>query len=336
MREVPEGQPIPPAGPAPAPPAVPFSASRTPLVQWLLSPIALIPLLLVAFVAIFLLWKSQLVWFGPSFFGINYFFDPTGLQPNQFGVTLFVVDSLIVALPALAIAAGLSLAMAVSIVVYLPPMPGRVLTILTNLLAGIPSVVYGIWGYVVLAPYFGSTVQPAIFGFLGWIPGLGGPLSPGGVGSLLAIFILIFMIVPITTAVMRESLRSVPHDLVEAGLALGATQWEVMRRIRLRVARRGLWGAAFLGLGRAIGESVAVAMVIGASVWIPPNVYAPSTTLASFIFYQLDSSFYYPVLLQALIEFSLVLLGLAVLLNLIGQRASGLGTTVVVTGGNGP
>ncbi len=306
---------------------------RSRLRGWLASPVALLPLGLVALVAAVLLWESRLANLGPSFWGLNYFFDPSGGAPSVFGVSLFLVDSAIVAGPALALASGLSLAIAISTVVYLPPAPSRLLTLLTNLLAGIPSVVYGIWGYVVLAPYFGTTAQPTLRGFLGWLPGFGGPLSAGGVGSLLAIFILTIMVIPITAAVMRESLRNVPNDLVEAGLALGATPWEVVRRVRLRAARRGLWGAVFLGLGRAIGESVAVAMVIGASIQIPPNLYTPSTTLASFIFYQLDSAFFYPNLLTALTEFALVLLAVALVVNLLGQRASGADATVIVTGG---
>ncbi|MEM0129128.1 MAG: phosphate ABC transporter permease subunit PstC [Thermoplasmata archaeon] len=329
------GQPVPPEeGASPPPASFPTAGARIGWRAWATSPLALLPLALVLVVGGVLLVESGGTWFGWSFFGFSYFFDPTG-GPSTFGVSLFLVDSAIVALPALAIASGLSLAMAAAIVVYLPAGIGRALTVLTNLLAGIPSVVYGIWGYVVLAPYFGSTVQPTLKGFLGWIPFLGGPLSPGGVGSLLAIAILTLMIVPIATAVMRESLRAVPHEMIEAGLALGATPWEVLSRVRIPAARRGLWGATFLGLGRALGESVAVAMVIGASVWIPPNLYQPSTTLASFVFFQLDSAFYYPTLLRALIEFSLVLLALATAVNLLGHRASGSDPTVLVSRGGG-
>ncbi|EQD34866.1 phosphate ABC transporter, inner membrane subunit PstC, partial [mine drainage metagenome] len=142
-------------------------------------------------------------------------------------------------------ASSLSLAISIALTVYLPRRLSRVLTTLTDLLAGIPSVVYGIWGFVVLAPYFASTVEPNLRNALGWLPGFGGPESAigGGTGLLLGIFILTLMVIPLTTAVMRESLRSVPRDVVEAGLALGATPWEVVRRVRLRVARRGTLGA---------------------------------------------------------------------------------------------
>jgi phosphate transport system permease protein len=324
---LPAGFSTPPAlsSPADAP------ASRVSAWAWLGSPLALLPLILLALVAIVLIRYTDLAWLGTSFFGFKYFFNPNAPAESLFGVGLFLVDSAIVTVPALLLATGLSLALAIALVVYLPPFPSRILTILTNLLAGIPSVVFGIWGYVVLAPYFGTSVQPGLRGFLGWLPGFGGPLSPGGVGSLLAIFILTIMVIPLTTAVMRESLRNVPRDMVEAGLALGATQWELVRRVRLRAAGRGLWGAVFLGLGRAIGESVAVAMVIGASLRIPPNLYTPSTTLASFIFYQQDSAFFYPYLLLALTEFAIVLMVVALILNIIGQRASGADPTVLVS-----
>ncbi len=301
---------------------------------WLGSPVALLPLVLVAAIVIVLLYASELRNFGGSFWSLNYLFDPL-TDSGSFGVGIFAVGTAITAIMALIIAGALSLAIAISLTVYLPPIASRPLTILTNLLAGIPSVVYGIWGYVILAPYFGSTLEPTLQNVIGFIPGFGGTRADtaGGTGLLLAVFILTIMVIPLTTAIMRESLRNVPKDLVEAGLALGATQWEVTRRVRFSVARGGLWGALFLGFGRAIGEAVAVAMVIGASVQIPSTFYGGSTTIASFIFYQLDSAFTYPSLLQALVEYALVLLAIAVVVNVVGQRATHSDMIAAATGG---
>lgn len=302
--------------------------------SWLGSPAAMLPLVLVGAIVVVLLAASGLKNFGWSFWSFNYLFNPL-TDSGSFGIGVFAVGTAITAVMALFFAGLLSLAIAISLTVYLPPIASRPLAILTNLLAGIPSVVYGIWGYVILAPYFGSTLEPTLQNVIGFIPGFGGGAAEtaGGTGLLLAVFILTIMVIPLTAAIMRESLRNVPKDLVEAGLALGATQWEVTRQVRFRVARGGIWGAAFLGFGRAIGEAVAVAMLIGASVQIPSTIYGGSTTIASFIFYQLDSAFTYPTLLQALVEYALVLLAIAVIVNVVGQRATRSDTIAAVAGG---
>ncbi len=308
----------PPSGPAPY--AAPPAGGRW-VRTGLVSIVAWIPLILLVTVAAVLVWESGLQNFGWSFFSFDYNLVPLTPGQTSFGIGVFVLGSAITAGLALLFATALSLALAISIAVYLPALPSRVLTILTNLLAGIPSVVFGLWGAVILAPYFGLTLEPALHAIIGWLPGFGGPTeSIGPWGLLLATFILTIMIVPLTTALMRESLQSVPRDMVEAGLALGATRWEVVRRVRLRVARRGLWTAVLLGFARALGESLAVAMVIGASTTLPTSVYAPSTTVASFIFYQLDSAFTYPNLLRALVEYALILLVIALVVNLLAQR----------------
>jgi phosphate transport system permease protein len=295
--------------------------SRQSLRNAIFSPVGLIPLGILGVIVLVLVVASGLRNFGASFWSLNYNFIPNDPAGSSWGIGVFLIGTGITAGLALVLASALSLALAISITVYLPPIPSRLLTILTNLVAGIPSVVVGIWGFVILAPYFGLTLEPTLRNAIGWVPGFGGPLSDiGPWGLLLAVFILTIMIVPLTTALMRESLRSVPRDMVEAGLALGATRWEVVRRVRLRYARRGLWSAVLLGFGRAIGESVAVAMVIGAVPRFPSSLYAPSTSVASFIFYQLDSAFFYPDLLKLLVEYALVLLALAVVINLFAQR----------------
>ncbi len=288
---------------------------------WLGSPIALIPFLLVAIVTLVLVAASHFQDFGASFWSTYYDFLPGNSTGSSWGIGSFVVGTGITAGAALVLATGLSLALSVSIVVYLPSIPSRILTILTNLLAGIPSVVYGIWGYVILAPYFALTLEPGLRDTIGWIPGFGGPVSEiGPHGLLLAIAILTIMIIPLTTALMRDALRAVPGDLIEAGLALGATRWEVARRVRMRSARLGIGSAVLLGFGRAVGESVAVAMVIGAVPAIPQSLYSASTTQASLTFHQLDSAFIYPLLLRFLVEIALVLLVIALVVNLLAQR----------------
>lgn len=327
-------------GPITTPPDPP-PTGRVPLWRESLgSPVALLPLILLGVVALVLVYASDLHYFGLSFWGSSYYFNPPGdpASGSVYGIGYYALGSLVTAGLALLLATALSLALAISLVVYLPPFVGRPLTVLTDLLAGIPSIVFGLWGFVIVAPFFGVTLEPSLAHVLGFLPGFGGTSYTigRGDGTLLAIFILTIMVVPITTAIMREALRSVPRSAVEAGLALGATRWEVVWRVRLRLAKQGLWGAVFLGFGRAFGESVAVAMVIGEATWspswLPPNLYAGSYTIASYVFNQWDSAFTYPTLLQSLIEFALVLFLISLLVNVVGHRLTRVGPSPRVEG----
>src|SRR5262249_29247268 len=137
----------------------------------------------------------------------------------------------------------------------------RVISYLVELLAGIPSVVYGLWGLMVLVPLMRDKVQPALGGAFGWIPLFQGP--PMGLGYLTAGVLLSVMILPTIASVTVEVLRTMPGALREGALALGATRWEAIRMVVLPYARRGILGAVMLGLARAIGETMAVTMVIG-------------------------------------------------------------------------
>ena len=319
-------EPGPPEGGVPtgAAPTLPPPERLRDRITWKMvlgSPVALLPMFLLAAVAGVLLYASDLHNFGWSLWGTDWNWIPPG-PGSSYGIGYFALGSVLTASLAMLLATVLSLAMAISIVVYLPVIPSRALTVVTDLLAGIPSVVFGIWGFVVLAPYFGENLEPSLRDALYWLPGFGGPAFAigGGTGILLAVFVLTIMIIPITTAIMRESLRAVPHSAIEAGLALGATRWEVVRKVRLPMARAGIFGALFLGFGRAIGESVAVSMLIGATPQLPPSLYAGGYTIAAYILDQQDSAFAYPVLLQVLVEFALILLLISVVVNIVGHR----------------
>ncbi len=321
-----DGEPVPGAGdsvPPPPPSPSPKGTSGRDWRAWVTSPIALLPLILIGVVTAVLLYASHLHNFGATFWGIYYNFIPNDYAGSSWGIGTYVLGSALTAGLSLILATALSLAISISIVAYLPSLPGRILTIVTNLLAGIPSVVVGIWGFVIVGPYFGLTVEPALRDVLFWIPGFGGPTSAiGAWGILLAVFLLMVMIIPLTTALMRDALSNVPRELVDAGLALGSTRWEVTRRVRMRYARLGLWSAILLGFGRAIGESVAVAMVIGGVPKVPGSLYSQSTTMAAFIFYQLDSALVLPDLLTFLVEIALVLLVITVVVNVLAQILS--------------
>jgi phosphate transport system permease protein len=310
------------AATSPAPPA--RTLSLTGWRRWISSPIAFLPAIFLIAIVITLIEASKysLV---PGLFGSVWNPDPTNPALSTYGVAYFAVGSLITSTIALALAMVLSIALALSLAIFLPSVVSRLLTPVTDLLAGIPSVVYGIWGYVVLAPYFSTVIDPGLAHWLGWLPGFSANPTEyaGGVGLILAIFVLTIMVVPLTTALIRDSLRAVPRDLVESGLALGATRWEVARRVQLRYARNSIPSALLLGFGRAVGETVAVAMVIGNEVKLPDSIFSGSSTIASLLITQTDSALQYPELLQALVEIALILLAISIAVNLIGLRYFG-------------
>jgi phosphate transport system permease protein len=278
--------------------------------------LALVPAAIVVAVVITLIDESGFHNFGWGFFEAG---GPT--NPN--GVLVFIVGSFLTAVPALALSMALGLGIAIASTTYLPAFLAKILDPFVDLLAGIPSVVYGIWAFLVLAPVFGSLINPWAVAHLSFIPGFAAtPISPTtlGTGLPLSIVVLTLMALPITTLLIRDALRSIPKDLWESGLALGATRWEVMRRVGIRHGSRGILSAAFLGFGRAIGETVAVAMVIGSSNRFPVNAYDVTNTMAAFMFETLDAARVDPQFLELLAELAIVLLLITLVVNLAGRR----------------
>jgi phosphate transport system permease protein len=279
---------------------------------------ALVPAAIVVAIAVTLMLASGLHNFGWGFFGTKF-----NSNTNQFGMLVFIVGSFITAVPALILSMAIGLGIAIASTTYMPRFLSQILDPFVDLLAGIPSVVYGIWAFLVVAPIFGTVFNPWIAMHLAFLPGFapihGSPASSGQ-GLPIGIFVLTLMALPITTLLIRDALRSIPKDLWESGLALGATRWEVVRRVALRYGSRGIWSAAFLGFGRAIGETVAIAMVIGASEKFPVNAYGTTWTMASFMFQTLDAAYGNSHYLAALAELALVLLGITLAVNLLGRR----------------
>jgi phosphate transport system permease protein len=184
------------------------------------------------------------------------------------------------------------------------------------MLAAIPSVILGLWGIFVMIPWLRDHPFPFLKKLFGWTPFFSGPIY--GVSMLAGGIIIAIMILPIVTSVSREILRSVPNLQREAAYALGATRWEVTRIAVLSYAKKGLFGAVILGLGRALGETMAVTMVIGNTPQIAASLFAPGYTLASVIaneFTEATTDMY----LQALFEIGLVLFGITILANLVAQ-----------------
>jgi phosphate transport system permease protein len=235
---------------------------------------------------------------------------------ENFGALPFIYGTAVSSLLALIIAVPLSIATAVYLTELAPLWIRQPLVSLIEMLAAIPSVILGLWGIFVMIPWLRVHAFPFLKKIFGWTPLFNGPIY--GVSMLAGGIIIAIMILPIITSVSREILRSVPNLQREAAYALGATRWEVTRIAVLSYAKKGLFGAVILGLGRALGETMAVTMVIGNTPQIRASLFAPGYTLASVIaneFTEATTDIY----LQALFEIGLVLFGITILANLLAQ-----------------
>jgi phosphate transport system permease protein len=200
---------------------------------------------------------------------------------GHYGLLPFILGTIETTAIAVFLAVPIGLGSAIALAFLVPERLRSTLSTAVELLAAVPSVVYGLWGLVVLAPVFASTVEPALTSWLGWTGLFGGPNR--GVGLLLAGVILFIMILPTMVAISRDVLIVVPTEQVEGAMALGATRWQVIRKVVIPGARTGILGAFTLATGRALGETVAVAMVIGNSPYIAHSLKSPAATIPSLI-----------------------------------------------------
>jgi phosphate transport system permease protein len=261
-----------------------------------------------------LITKSNLSWHA---FGLKFFFrsewDPVN---DQYGALPFVYGTIVSSALALLIAVPLAIGVAVYITEMSPRWLRGALAFTTELLAAIPSVIYGLWAIFVLVPLLRQYVQPFLARYFGWTTLFDGP--PYGIGMLAAGIILAIMVVPIISSITREVMTAVPQQQREAVLALGATRWEMIRTGVLRNARAGIAGGVILGLGRALGETMAVTMVIGNRPEIAKSLFAPGYTMASVIaneFSEATGDLY----LSALVEVGLALFIVTILVNILAQ-----------------
>ena len=229
-----------------------------------------------------------------------------------FGAMPLIYGTLISSLLALVIAVPLSLGTALFLTEICPRRLRPILSLLVELLSAIPSVIYGLWGIFVLAPFLRRWVEPFLGKYLGWTGFFTGPKY--GYGMLAAGVILAIMILPIVSSITREVITAVPRQQREAALALGATKWEMLRMAVLRNARAGILGAIILGLGRAFGETMAVTMVIGNRAQIARSLFAPGYTLASSVANEFAEAVG-NVHLSALMECALVLFAITLVVN---------------------
>jgi phosphate transport system permease protein len=250
-------------------------------------------------------------------FGIKFFYghdwDPVN---GSFGAMPFIYGTLVSSFLALLLAVPLAVGVAVYITEMCPQRLRASISFLVELLAAIPSVIYGLWGIFVLAPLLREYVEPFLARTLGWTGFFSGPAY--GLGMLAAGIILAIMVVPVIASITREVMTAVPQNQREAVLALGATRWEMIRMGVLRNARIGIVGGVILGLGRALGETMAVTMVIGNRPEVAKSLFAPGYTMASVIaneFTEATGDLY----LSALVEIGLALFIVTLIVNALAR-----------------
>jgi phosphate transport system permease protein len=244
---------------------------------------ALLVLLLLGGVVLSLLHGS---WPAFSHFGFSFLtreiWNPV---TDEYGALAPVYGTLVTSLIAMLIAIPISFGIAIFLTELAPDWLKRPVGVAVELLAAVPSIIFGIWGLFVLAPVLQRHVQPALIDWLGPLPLIGklfhGP--PFGIGVLTASIVLAIMVLPFISAVMRDVFETVPDVLKESGYGLGATTWEVIWKVVVPYSRTGIVGGIMLGLGRALGETMAVTFVIGNAHRISPSLLAPGTTISAAI-----------------------------------------------------
>jgi phosphate transport system permease protein len=274
---------------------------------------ALVIGLLIAYVvALYYGAKTSIDLFGFRFLTTQVWDDTHGI----YGVVPFAAGTLLTSAVALLIAVPLSLAAAIFLTQQAPPWLRGPVGQLIELLAAIPSIIFGLWGLIVLVPIMRYDVDPVLqsaLGFTGWFNG-----SPTGLDVLTASVVLAVMIIPTITAISRDTLAAVPISQKEAALSIGGTDWEVTRHAVLPYARAGVFAGIVLGLGRALGETMAVTLVIGNTNAIPTSLFSPgqtiSTLLANQFFEAVNSTER-----AALIEAGLVLLMITLAVNVVAR-----------------
>jgi phosphate transport system permease protein len=235
---------------------------------------------------------------------------------KRFGAAPFLYGTVVTSAIALLFATPLSLAISIYLTELAPRRIRRPVATLVDLLAAIPTVILGLWGILVLGPFMRDTVEPALKSVLGFLPIFSG--DPSAFGYLTAALILTIMAIPIITSVTREVFETVPGDLKEASYALGATRWEMVRQVVLPYSRAGIVGATILGLGRAIGEAIAVAQVIGGANGIHISLFHTGGTLAAQIASQFAGATS-ELQTASLVYLGLILLIFSLIVNVIAR-----------------
>jgi phosphate transport system permease protein len=250
--------------------------------------------------------------FGWAFLVTNVW-DPFG---GHFGALPFIYGTVVTTVVALFVAIPLGLGGAIFLAEFAPPKISDHLTFIVELLAAVPSVIYGLLGIFTVVPLLRVEVDPFLQDHFGFVPLFQGPIY--GVGFLAAGIVLAIMIVPFILSVSRQILLAVPNDQREAALAVGATQWEATWQVVVPFARAGIFGSVFLAMARALGETMAVTMVIGNTPRISASLFAPGYSIAAVIASEFTEAMT-PAHLQSLIELGLVLFVITIILNALAR-----------------
>jgi phosphate transport system permease protein len=282
--------------------------------KWLTASCSLITPLIMAGIFLELLYHSV-----PSLkkFSISFLYTQTwNPVTQQFGGASSIYGTVVSTIIAMLIAVPLSIAIALFLVELARPGVSKVAGTMIELLAAIPSIIYGMWGMFVFAPFLAKYVQPALQGVLGFLPLFQGP--PMGLGMLTAGIILAFMILPFICAITRDVFQLVPNVVKESAHGMGATTWEVTYKVTIPYGLVGIIGALFLGLGRALGETMAITFVIGNAHNISASLFAPGNSIASTLaneFTEATTQMY----ISSLIELGLVLFIITYLVQVLAQ-----------------
>jgi phosphate transport system permease protein len=243
--------------------------------------------------------------------------SPGVANANIFGAGTLIYGTVVTSTISLVIAVPLGIAIGVYLSLLAPGRVGSVIGPLVELLAAVPSVILGLWGILILAPIMRSTIEPALHDVLGFIPLFGTP-SATGLGVFTAGVVLAIMVLPIVASISRDLFLSVPRELKDGALALGATRWEMIRGVVLDSTRAGLAAATILGLSRALGEAIAVTQLMGAGSILGANLFSTGDSLASRIAEQITNA-QTKQQLSALFYSAVVLLAMELIVNLVAQ-----------------
>jgi phosphate transport system permease protein len=236
---------------------------------------------------------------------------------SKFGARDLLVGTIVTSFGAILLAAPLSIAIGLFLSELAPPAIRGPVGTLIEMLAAVPSVVIGLWGIFVLGPFMLNHVEPFLHDYFGWIPLFDG--TPQQSGVLPAIVVLTIMIIPITSSICRELFVGVPTELEEASIGLGATRWEMVKTVVVPSVRGGVVAAVILGLGRALGEAIAVTQVIGNFIPLQRSIFEPGDTLASRVANQYQGAIS-NIQISALIYLALILLVITFVANFTAQR----------------
>jgi phosphate transport system permease protein len=253
-------------------------------------------------------------------FGLGFLVHSTW-RPNPpfeaFGAGTFLYGTVITSAFALLLAVPLGISIAIYLAMVAPRRASSIIGPLVEMLAAIPSVILGFWGILVLAPFLQAHLEPFLHSVLGFLP-IFGPATTTGTGLFSASLILTIMVVPIIASISRDIFLSVPPELQEGATALGATRWEVLRGVVLPISASGVAAASFLGLGRALGEAIAVTQVVGAGNTIHASLFQTGDTLASRIADQLPGAIT-KLQISSLFYLGVILLAIELVANVSAQ-----------------